>query len=53
MARFRNLLVHQYATVDDRQVVDLLNTRVVDLDAYSSAVAGYLLDVDDEPGGHP
>ena len=46
MARFRNLLVHQYATVDDRQVVEILHTRVVDLEDYSRAVAAYLLDVD-------
>jgi uncharacterized protein YutE (UPF0331/DUF86 family) len=31
-ARFRNLLVHQYADVDDERVVDVLRSRLDDLD---------------------
>ena len=40
MARFRNLLVHGYAKVDDEQVIDLLVTRLGDLDAFRVALAG-------------
>lgn len=46
MARFRNLLVHQYATVDDRQVLEILRTRTVDLGDYSRAISTYLLGAD-------
>lgn len=38
-ARFRNLLVHQYATVDDRRVVDLLTTRLADLDRFRGQIS--------------
>ena len=39
-ARFRNLLVHGYARVDDTRVVDILHERVGDLAAYRTALAG-------------
>ena len=42
MARFRNLLVHGYARVDDRIVVDLLQHRLGDLAAFRRAVAARL-----------
>ena len=34
MARFRNLLVHGYAVVDDNRVIEILQTRLEDLDAF-------------------
>jgi uncharacterized protein YutE (UPF0331/DUF86 family) len=34
-ARFRNLLVHGYAKVDDTRVVEILRDRVDDLAAFS------------------
>lgn len=39
MARFRNLLVHGYAVVDDARVVDILRTRLGDLDDFRRQVA--------------
>jgi uncharacterized protein YutE (UPF0331/DUF86 family) len=38
-ARFRNLLVHGYAQIDDRQVVKILQTRVDDLESFRFAAA--------------
>lgn len=38
-ARFRNLLVHGYARVDDTRVMDILRERVDDLAAYRTALA--------------
>jgi uncharacterized protein YutE (UPF0331/DUF86 family) len=38
-ARFRNLLVHGYARVDDTRVVDILRERVDDLAAFRTALA--------------
>lgn len=38
MARFRNLLVHVYAEVDDRRVHRFLREDLGDLDQFSSAV---------------
>lgn len=38
-ARFRNLLVHQYARVDDTRVVEILQERVDDLAAFRTALA--------------
>lgn len=38
IARFRNLLVHGYAEVDDERVVTLLMTRLDDLDALRKAL---------------
>ena len=39
MARFRNLLVHGYAIVDDARVVEILKTRLHDLDEFRQSVA--------------
>jgi uncharacterized protein YutE (UPF0331/DUF86 family) len=39
MARFRNLLVHGYQRVDDRRVIDILRTRLGDLDSFRREVA--------------
>jgi len=39
MARFRNLLVHGYLSVDDERVVEILRTRLGDLDAFRAALA--------------
>lgn len=39
MARFRNLLVHGYARVDDRRVVEVLRTRLGDLQGFRTALA--------------
>lgn len=38
-ARFRNLLVHSYVAVDDRRVVEILHTRVEDLQRFREALA--------------
>ena len=38
-ARFRNLLVPQYADVDDDRVVQILQTRLDDLDQFVTTVA--------------
>lgn len=38
-ARFRNLLVHQYADVDDRRVREILRNRVNDLEWFRRALA--------------
>ena len=37
-ARFRNLLVRGYATVDDRRVVEILRTRLDDLMRFRTAL---------------
>lgn len=39
MARFRNLLVHGYLRVDDERVVEVLRTRLGDLESFGSQVA--------------
>lgn len=38
-ARFRNLLVHQYAAVDDDRVREILRTRIADLQGFRVTVA--------------
>lgn len=42
MARFRNLLVHVYAEIDDRRVHRFLSEDLGDLEAFSSAVLDLL-----------
>ena len=42
MARFRNLLVHVYAEVDDRRVVEILHTQLDDFRRFRQAVAAVL-----------
>ena len=39
MARFRNLLVHGYARVDDARVVELLRTRLGDIEDFRREIA--------------
>ena len=39
MARFRNLLVHGYAAVDDARVVEILKTQLDDLDEFRRSLA--------------
>ncbi len=41
-ARFRNLMVHDYARIDDLKVYQLLKTRLDDFDAFADAVKAYL-----------
>lgn len=43
MARFRNLLVHGYARVDDARVVEVLRTRLGDLEAFRRSVAARIV----------
>ena len=38
-ARFRNLLVHGYAIVDDHRVVEILHSRLDDLAGFRTALA--------------
>lgn len=42
MARFRNLIVHDYAKIDDARVYGILKQRLGDFDAYARAIADYL-----------
>ena len=42
MARFRNLMVHDYAKVDDAKVYTILQKRLGDFDAYARAIVNYL-----------
>lgn len=39
MARFRNLLVHVYWTIDYGQIYDVLQTRLDDLRRFSTTMA--------------
>ncbi len=39
MARFRNLLVHGYADVDDGRVWEIMKSDLGDLDEYLSAIS--------------
>ncbi len=42
MAGFRNLLVHGYAKVDMKRVVDILNNRLDDFSIFASYIITYL-----------
>ncbi|MBI5878078.1 MAG: DUF86 domain-containing protein [Chloroflexi bacterium] len=42
MARFRNLIVHDYARVDDSIVHAILLNRLGDFESFAEAVRGYL-----------
>jgi uncharacterized protein YutE (UPF0331/DUF86 family) len=42
LARFRNLIVHDYAKIDDAKVYQILKTRLGDFDAFADAVRVYL-----------
>lgn len=41
MARFRNLMVHDYAKVDDAKVYGILKKRIGDFDQYARAIVLY------------
>ena len=47
MARFGNLIVHDYARIDDARVYGILRKRLSDFDAFAEAVGGYLLEEPD------
>lgn len=49
MARFRNLLVHVYAEVDDRRVHEFLAADLADLRAFVAAMLAVLSDSEDTP----
>ncbi len=51
MARFRNLIVHDYARVDDAKVYGILKKRLTDFDAYARAIAAYLEREEGDRGG--
>jgi uncharacterized protein YutE (UPF0331/DUF86 family) len=42
MARFRNLIVHDYAKIDDAKVYGILKRHLGDFDAFAEAVVAYL-----------
>lgn len=42
MAKFRNLLVHLYGEVDDRQVYEILQTRLGDFEQFEFAIQDFL-----------
>jgi uncharacterized protein YutE (UPF0331/DUF86 family) len=42
MARFRNLIVHLYWKVDDREVLRIIRENIQDFDAYLQAIGHYL-----------
>lgn len=42
MAKFRNLIVHDYARIDNSIVFGILKRRLGDLDAYGRAIVAYL-----------
>lgn len=42
MARFRNLLVHEYAQIDNTIVYGILKRRLSDFDEFAQAIVAYL-----------
>ena len=42
MAKFRNLIVHDYARIDDNVVFSILKRRLGDFEAYARAIVTYL-----------
>jgi uncharacterized protein YutE (UPF0331/DUF86 family) len=42
MAKFRNVLVHQYERIDAEIIVDLLKKKLGDFDQFNKAVIGFL-----------
>jgi uncharacterized protein YutE (UPF0331/DUF86 family) len=42
MARFRNLIVHNYAHIDDARVYGILKRHLGDFDAFARAIVDYL-----------
>ena len=43
MTRFRNLIVHDYARIDDARVYGILKKRLGDFDAFAEVVRTYLM----------
>ncbi|MBC7249766.1 MAG: DUF86 domain-containing protein [Anaerolineae bacterium] len=50
MARFRNLMVHDYACIDDAKVYAILKRNLGDFDAYARAIVSYLESLRTEAG---
>jgi uncharacterized protein YutE (UPF0331/DUF86 family) len=44
ITRFRNLIVHDYAKIDDVKVYEILKYRLGDFEAYTEAIRAYLLE---------
>lgn len=42
MARFRNLVVHDYAPIDNAKVYDILKKRLGDFDQFARAIVDYM-----------
>jgi len=42
MARFRNLIVHDYAKIDNARVYGILKKRLGDFGAFAEAIRAYL-----------
>ena len=42
MGRFRNLIVHDYAQIDNARVYGILKKRLGDFDAFAEAIRAYL-----------
>ncbi len=42
MARFRNLIVHDYARIDDTRVYAILQKHLEDFDQFAKAIAAFL-----------
>jgi uncharacterized protein YutE (UPF0331/DUF86 family) len=42
MARFRNLIVHDYARIDDAKVYAILKKHLEDFDEFAKAIVAYL-----------
>ena len=42
MSRFRNLLVHDYARIDDAVVFDILSSHLADFEAFADAIRASL-----------
>ncbi|MCS6839179.1 MAG: DUF86 domain-containing protein [Roseiflexus sp.] len=40
--RFRNLIIHEYARINDAQVYAILQQRLSDFDAFADVVRQYL-----------
>jgi len=52
MVRFRNLIVHDYARIDDARVYGILKKRLGDFDAFAEVIRDYLVgNEDSEPPG--
>jgi uncharacterized protein YutE (UPF0331/DUF86 family) len=49
MARFRNLIVHDYARIDDQIVLDIVKRRLGDFDAFAQAIVRYV-EASKDPG---